>query len=106
MRFLAFMACIAVQLSVFACEFNIHVHTVVDNTAYAADYSPDQNNTQDQSPVDHACHVHASHSFTLLDVNHIGYVPLVSNIQRHALMKFNFKKISPLIDHPPKPLRS
>ncbi|MDQ6977238.1 MAG: hypothetical protein Q9M75_03920 [Ghiorsea sp.] len=103
MRVFVLTAFFALQLSVFTCGFNIHVHTAdaaptqVAQQADVATY-----NTNLDTNHDHACHVHTSHTFIEFDVTYTNEVPLLSLVQHHDLLEPSLKKIPFSIDYPPK----
>ena len=107
MRVLALMAFFALQLSVFTCGFDIHVHAMDSaDTGYVAEHFHDENSKHNQDSEDHKCHVHASHTFAAFDVEYIEGVPPASAVEHHVLSEPSLKKIPFLIEHPPKFFRS
>jgi hypothetical protein len=102
MRALALIAFFALQLSVFICGFDIHVHAMDADIGHVAEHLHDKNENHEQDSTDHGCHVHASHSFTALEVEQYEKSPLVSNVHQYALTGVSLKNLSFLIEHPPK----
>ena len=100
MRVFVLTAFFALQLSVFTCGFDIHVHTtdgepmqIVQQQADMLSYDTDH---------DHACHVHTSHTFIEFDVSYANEMPVLSFMQHHDLAEPRFKKLPFSIDYPPK----
>lgn len=106
MRSLALMAFLALQLSVFTCGFDIHVHAAGIDEAHIADHLHDDGADHEQESHDHGCHVHASHTFTMLESEVVGVTPIASTPQQHTLSGFHLKCLPFLIEHPPKSLHS
>ena len=106
MRSLALMAFLALQLSVFTCGFDIHVHAAGLDTGHIAEHIHDDGTDHEQESHDHGCHVHASHTYTMLDVAHVGVSPVSYNEQYFSLSGFNLKNLPFLIEYPPKSLHS
>jgi len=106
MRVLALIAFIAVQLSVFTCGFDIHVHAMGVDNGHVAEHLHDGTTKQDQGLVDHGCHVHASHAFNALDSEYTEMMPSFAVVQHYVLSETHLLKIPFLIEHPPKILRS
>ena len=106
MRTLAFIAFFALQLSVFTCGFDIHVHAMDADIGHVAGHLHDEDSNHDEGSHDHGCHVHASHMFTTFDAQQIGDVPVASSAQHHLLSEPYLKNLSFLIEHPPKIHRS
>ena len=107
MRLLAFMAFMALQLSVFTCGFDIHVHAAGIDNGHIAEHLHDNgaDHKQDDSH-DHGCHVHASHAFTMLEMEHLDAPPIASTVQSFVSPGFDLKSLPFLIEHPPKLLHS
>jgi hypothetical protein len=106
MRTLAFIAFFALQLSVFTCGFDIHVHAMDSDMGHVAEHLHDEDSNHEQDSEDHGCHVHASHTFTALDAEYVENVPVLSTGQYHVLSGPILKNLSFLIEHPPKLFRS
>lgn len=106
MRTLAFISLFALQLSIFTCGFDIHVHAMDADVSHVAEHLHDDDNNHEQGSPDHSCHVHASHSFTTFNLVAIGVIPVVSPVQHHLLSEPYLKNLSFLIEHPPKLFRS
>ena len=102
MRALALIAFFALQLSVFTCGFDIHVHAMDSDVSHIADHSHDENGKHNPDSAHHGCHVHASHTFAASDVKHHENAPLASNVHYYILADLNLKSLSFLIEHPPK----
>ena len=102
MRTLALIAFFSLQLSVFTCGFDIHVHAMDADMGHIAGHLHDKDSGHEQDSTDHGCHVHASHTFTAFDVEWVGDVPVTSSTQHHLLSEPYLKNLSFLIEHPPK----
>jgi hypothetical protein len=102
MRSLALIAFLALQLSVFTCGFNIHVHAAGVDTAHIAEHIHDDSADHEQNSHDHGCHVHASHTFTTFDLDQIGDMPALSSVHCFLLPEPYLKNLSFLIEYPPK----
>ncbi|GAV20646.1 hypothetical protein MMIC_P1618 [Mariprofundus micogutta] len=102
MRSLALMAFLALQLSVFTCGFDIHVHAAGIDEGHVAEHTHDSNADHEQESHDHGCHVHASHSFTMADEKQIDSISVVSTPQHFAMAGTYLKNLPSLIEHPPK----
>jgi len=102
MRTLALIAFFALQLSVFTCGFDIHVHAAGVDKAHISGHIHDDGADHKQSSHDHGCHVHASHAMTLFNAELVGDVPEPSSVQHHLLSEPYLKNLSFLIEHPPK----
>ncbi|WP_038250040.1 hypothetical protein [Ghiorsea bivora] len=103
MRVFVLTAFFALQLSVFTCGFDIHVHTMVGDDIAQVAQSQGGDATQHQNnDVDHACHIHTSH--TLLDFASVTTheVPLFAFVVEHLWAEPNLKKLQFSIDYPPK----
>jgi hypothetical protein len=66
MRTLALMAFFALQLSVFTCGFDIHVHAMDADMGHVAGHLHDEDSNHDEGSHDHGCHVHASKNLSFL----------------------------------------
>jgi len=107
MRALALMAFFALQLSVFTCGFDIHVHAAGVDESHIAEHLHDDGADHKEDAHDHGCHVHASHSFTMTDEEQIeSATPVASTPQHFVLAGLHMKNLSFLIEHPPKALQS
>ncbi len=102
MRVLALMAFLALQLSVFTCGFDIHVHAMDSGVSHIAEHSHDKNGKHNPDSASHSCHLHASHSFAVPNVEQHEHAPRVSTSYHYMLADLNLKKLSFLIEHPPK----
>ena len=102
MRSLALMAFLALQLSVFTCGFDIHVHAAGIDEGHIAEHIHDDGADHEQESHDHGCHVHASHTFTMTKVEQVAAAPIVANAERFILAGFHIKNLPFLIEHPPK----
>ena len=102
MRMLALMAFVALQLSVFTCGFNIHVHAMDADLGHVAEHSHDENDKHQPDTTDHACHVHASHAFATSDVKQHKNTALFSTAHHYVLADPGLKNIPLRIEHPPK----
>ena len=107
MRTLALMAFFALQLSIFTCGFDIHVHAMVSDIGHVAGHLHDDDSNHEQGSAEHGCHVHATHTLAAFDADYVGHiVPAVSTVRYHLLSEPILKKLAFLIDHPPKHLHS
>jgi len=106
MRSLAIMAFLALQLSVFTCGFDIHVHAAGIDEGHIAEHLHDNDADHEQDSHDHGCHVHASHAFTMSAAEHVGITPITNAPLHFSLSGFHLKNLSFLIEQPPKPLHS
>ncbi|WP_143144900.1 hypothetical protein [Mariprofundus micogutta] len=102
MRSLALMAFLALQLSVFTCGFDIHVHAAGIDDSHIAEHIHDDGADHEQDSHDHGCHVHSSHSFTMADEKQINSISVVSTPQHFILAESYLKSLPCLIEHPPK----
>jgi len=107
MRSLALMAFLALQLSVFTCGFDIHVHAAGIDESHIAEHIHDDGADHEKGSHDHGCHVHASHSFTVIDEKQVdSAMPVASTPQHFVLAGRYLKSLPSLIEHPPRPLHS
>jgi hypothetical protein len=106
MRALALIAFFALQLSVFTCGFDIHVHAMESDLGHVAEHLHDKNDTHEQDSTDQGCHVHASHTFAEFGVAQHETTPLLATMHQYALIDVSIKNLPFLIEHPPKPLHS
>ena len=106
MRTLALMAFLALQLSVFTCGFDIHVHAMDADIGHVAEHLHDKNDSHEQDSEDNDCHVHTSHSFTASEVKQHEKVRLPSIAHQYALKDLNLKELSLSIERPPKSLHA
>ena len=102
MRVLALMSFFALQLAVFTCGFDIHVHAMNSDMGHLAEHMQGDNDQHEQDSTDHGCHVHASHTFTASDVSQHKNAPLLSTAQHYSLADLNLKNLPWRIEHPPK----
>ncbi len=102
MRALALIAFFALQLSVFTCGFDIHVHAMGFDEGHVAEHFHDDHNKHEQNSAEHGCHVHASHTFTAFDAEYIENVPVIFAGQDYLLSESNLKNLPLLVEHPPK----
>ena len=111
------MAFIALQLAVYTCGFDIHVHAMGAQTAPVAESACgfDVQTTQLDEPLQdkndnheksHACHVHATHTFTVFDVDQLEINSVIATAQLFILGDPNLKDLQFLIEYPPKLLHS
>ena len=101
MRITVLVAFFALQLSVFTCGFDTHVHTTNADLGHIAQHAHEKN-TEHQQAADHACHVHTSHTFVEVLTASITTVPLIAPAPNHALAANNLKKLPFSIEYPPK----
>ena len=102
MRSLALMAFLALQLSVFTCGFDIHVHAAGVDGVHIAEHINDDGPEHEEESHEHGCHVHASHAFSVNKAEHAGLSAAVYAAQRFRLAGIHMKNLSFLIEHPPK----
>jgi len=102
MRTLVLLACFALQLSVFTCGFDIHVHAMEFGLDHVVEHSHDGKGKHKQDSEEHGCHLHASHTFTTCAVKHHLNIADLFVADHDLLVKLNLKKISFQIEHPPK----
>lgn len=103
MRSLAILAFLALQLSVFTCGFDIHVHAAGLDEGHIAEHIHDDGPEHEEKSHDHGCHVHASHAFTMSEVEEVALTATAYATQSFILAGFDMKNLSFLIEHPPKP---
>ena len=106
MRALALIAFFALQLSVFTCGFDIHVHAMESDLGHVAEHLHDKNDNHEQDSTDHGCHVHSSHAFAEFEVEQHEKTSLLAIMHQYPLIDVSLKNLSFLIEHPPKPLHS
>ncbi|OIO73073.1 MAG: hypothetical protein AUJ57_04885 [Zetaproteobacteria bacterium CG1_02_53_45] len=106
MRALALMAFLALQLSVFTCGFDIHVHAAGIDEGYIAEHLHDDGADHEQGSQDHGCHVHASHTFTMTEDKQVDSALVTITPQHFVLAELYVKNLPLLIEHPPKSLYS
>jgi len=100
---LALMAFLALQLSVFTCGFDIHVHAMDADIGHVAEHLHDKNESHDKGSTDQGCHVHASHTFAASEPEqHEKAVSVSSSVHQYALADSSLRELSLLIEHPPK----
>ncbi|MDQ6983138.1 MAG: hypothetical protein Q9M44_00320 [Ghiorsea sp.] len=101
MRYTVLIAFFALQLSVFTCGFDTHVHTTNSDLGHIAQHAHEKN-TEHQQAADHACHVHTSHTFVEVLTANVTAIPLIAPAPTHALIATHLKQLPFLIEHPPK----
>ncbi len=101
MRNLVLLACFALQLSVFTCGFDIHVHAMNNDTGHIAQHSHDTNNKHQQI-ADHGCHVHTSHTFVEVAAASVATSPVIAFSPTHTLATPKLKTLNFSIEYPPK----
>ena len=103
MRVFVLTAFFALQLSVFTCGFDIHVHTVlgddVGQMAQSQHVDVENNKVND---ADHACHVHTSHTLLGFSVATANEVPMLAFSAEYAWAEPNLKTLFSSIEYPPK----
>jgi hypothetical protein len=103
MRYMAWIAIISLQMSMFVCGAGIDVCHAADAPAHIE--ATQSSNSSDVLPVDSTCAAHAAHVFLSLPTNNQSqsdnYVTSVS-----TLLSMNFFEVHYLIEHPPKTLHS
>jgi len=102
MRYLAIVAFFALQLSVFTCGFDLHVHAANSDIGHIAEHFHDQSGHHKSSSTDDGCHLHASHTLSMLTITHVELASEVSFVQHFYLKSSNMKDLSFLIEYPPK----
>ncbi|MDQ7003262.1 MAG: hypothetical protein Q9N02_11370 [Ghiorsea sp.] len=103
MRAFVLTAFFALQLSVFTCGFNIHVHDMLsDDVSQVAQLQGVDTEQHQNNDVDHACHVHTSH--TLLDFASAttDEAPWFTFVVEHFWAEPSLKQLPFSIDYPPK----
>ncbi len=98
MRFFVLTAFVALQLSVFACGYSIHVHLPDGEPASIS---------QQQAPwvdvdADHACHVHTSHTLIELADAPVCAMPALAFAAHVDWPAPYIKNLLFLIEYPPK----
>lgn len=106
MRMVAMMAFFALQLSVFTCGFDIHVHAMNSDVSHIAEHAQDKDGHHNPDSSHHGCHLHASHTFAAADEADHVKAPLVMEEQYHQLLALDLRTLPFRIEHPPKPLHS
>ncbi|OIO66402.1 MAG: hypothetical protein COW18_11905 [Zetaproteobacteria bacterium CG12_big_fil_rev_8_21_14_0_65_54_13] len=106
MRSLVLVAFFALQLSVFTCGFDIHVHAAGIDDGHIAEHIHDSDADHEKGSHDHGCHVHASHTFTVSEDKQVDSVSVTFPPQHFVLAELYLKKLPSLIEHPPKSLYS
>jgi len=103
MRYMAWIAIISLQMSMFVCGAGIDVCHAADAPAHIE--ATQSNNNSDASPVDSTCAAHAAHVFLSLPTYNQSqsdnYVT-----PANSLLPLNLFEVHYLIDHPPKLLHS
>jgi len=102
MRALTLIAFFALQLSVFTCGFDIHVHAMNADTGHVVEQQYAEVDTQNKNDADHGCHVHASHTCVELDTGDSENFSFNSVAQTHTLAEQNLKRLPFSIEYPPK----
>jgi len=105
MRVLILTLCLSLQMSVFTCGLDIHVHGLDKDIGHVAEHihADDQ---QHSDVSDHACHSHASHTFSASARQHSFHSPLVERTQHFAFAAYPLRNVSYLIEYPPKVFHS
>ncbi len=106
MRIMALMAFFALQLTVFTCGFDIHVHAMESDVSHIAEHSDDSNGQHNPDSAHHGCHLHASHTFATSTSKQHTTAPLAFTENYHVLADLNLKNLPFRIEHPPKNLHS
>jgi len=106
MHTMALVAFLALQLSMFTCGSDIHVHTVDSNLGHIVGHVHNKAGNHEDNSVNHSCHLHASHSFTAYKFVTFSETPSISSEQNYTLAKLNLKSVLNLIEHPPTTLHS
>ncbi len=103
MRILAMMAFVALQCSILACGFDIHVHTSNADLGHIAEHLHEGGEPHQGADFDtHGCHLHASHTADLPDAG-VSVTVADSPLARHfALEAFTFRRLRTSIDYPPE----
>jgi hypothetical protein len=103
MRTIALVAFLALQMSMFTCGFDIHVHATDSDLGHVAEHVHDKAGDHEKNSVNHhGCHLHASHTLAVSDVDRHGKILLLPTVHFNALANLNLKKLPFLIEHPPK----
>lgn len=106
MRTLALMAFFALQLAVYTCGFDIHVHAMEFGLDHVVEHSHDGKDSHKQDSSEHGCHVHASHTFTTFEAKEYENIAELYVVDHNFLENLNLKKLIFQIEHPPKLLHS
>ncbi|MDQ6968926.1 MAG: hypothetical protein Q9M16_00260 [Mariprofundus sp.] len=106
MRIMALIAFVALQLTVYTCGFDIHVHAMESNVSHIAEHADDHNGQHNPNSAQHSCHLHASHTFTVSADKQATMTPFIAIENYHVLADLNLKKLPFRIEHPPKNLHS
>ncbi len=103
---MAVFAFVALQLSVFTCGLDIHVHLPVQSSMAEAglDAAP-STPVPSPEPLDHQCHVHAAHTFAVHGPALAAPVAVSGFAPKPEPTSLNFRQLSFFIDHPPKLLQ-
>jgi len=101
MRVLTLVAFFALQLSVFTCGFDIHVHAMDSDVGHIAQHAHDKTSEHEQAP-DHGCHIHTSHTFVEVATAQMTTGTMVAFEQPHILKDAQLKNLSDNIEYPPK----
>ncbi len=101
MRIVALIAFVALQLSVLTCGFDDHVHTTNTDLGHIAQHLHD-NGAAHQNTDNHACHVHASHTFVEVVSKNITTITLMAAKLQYISTTNNIRKIPFPIENPPK----
>ena len=101
MRYTVLIAFFALQLSVFTCGFDTHVHTTNSDLGHISQHAHEKN-AEHQQAADHACHVHTSHTFVEVLSASINDAPKIALAPSHTLAAPHLKNIPYTIEYPPK----
>ena len=101
MRALTVIAIFALQLSIFTCGFDTHVHAVDSDVGHIAQHMHD-NTGEHKQASNHGCHVHTSHTFVEITSTQVPNVGLLAFAQPHILKSSLLKNLSSSIEYPPK----
>lgn len=101
MRALSVVAIFALQLSIFTCGFDIHIHAVNHDTGHIAQHIHDDTGEHQQAP-DYGCHIHTTHTFMETKPLQVSSVELLAFAQPHILKSITLKNLSSNIEYPPK----
>ncbi len=102
MRIFALVAFVALQLSMFTCETDIHIHSLDAGTSHFAQHGNESDGPENML-IDHSSQIHASHVFIEHEPNILDAIPSVSE-PSYELATLDFTNVPHLIERPPKHL--
>jgi len=102
MRFLAFFAFFALQVSSFTCGFDIHVHAVDSDMGHMTEHFHGKGEHQADTSKDHGCHLHASHTLDVVDEHQGISISAFTYVLAFIATDSYLKTLSFGIEHPPQ----